>query len=35
MIQLFSIDLEDYHVGDNVFRRPSARAIIIKITLLQ
>ena len=30
MKQLFEIDLKDYNKKDNVFRRPSARAIIIK-----
>ena len=30
MKQLFSIDLKDYHENDAVFRRPSARAIILK-----
>lgn len=30
MRQLFEIDLQDYENGDCVFRRPSARAIIIK-----
>ncbi len=30
MRQLFEIDLKDYKDTDNVFRRPSARAIIFK-----
>ena len=30
MKQLFEIDLKDYKETDTVFRRPSARAIIIK-----
>ena len=30
MKQLFSIDLKDYNPNDSVFRRPSARAIIVK-----
>ena len=30
MKQLFSIDLKDYNEGDSVFKRPSARAIILK-----
>ena len=30
MKRLFEIDLKDYKETDNVFRRPSARAIIIK-----
>ena len=30
MKQLFEIDLKDYNTTDSVFRRPSARAIIIK-----
>lgn len=30
MKQLFEIDLQDYEDGDSVFRRPSARGIIIK-----
>ena len=30
MKQLFCIDLKDYDKGDSVFRRPSARAIILK-----
>ena len=34
MKQLFSIDLKDYNADDNVFRRPSARAIIIKDNLI-
>ena len=30
MKQLFAIDLKDYEEGDRVFRRPSARGIIMK-----
>ena len=30
MKRLFEIDLKDYKNTDSVFRRPSARAIIIK-----
>lgn len=30
MKQLFCIDLKDYDEGDSIFRRPSARAIILK-----
>ena len=30
MKRLFEIDLKDYKESDNVFRRPSARAIIRK-----
>lgn len=30
MKQLFSIDLKDYNEGDSVFKRPSARAVILK-----
>jgi 8-oxo-dGTP pyrophosphatase MutT (NUDIX family) len=30
MEKLFTIDLKDYNESDRVFRRPSARAIIIK-----
>ncbi|WP_175560388.1 hypothetical protein [Butyrivibrio sp. YAB3001] len=31
MKRLFEIDLKDYKKTDSVFRRPSARAIIIKV----
>ncbi len=34
MKQLFLIDLKDYNEKDTVFRRPSARAIIIKDNLI-
>jgi len=34
MKQLFLIDLKDYNEEDTVFRRPSARAIIIKDNLI-
>ena len=30
MRRLFEMDLKDYNDTDNVFRRPSARAIILK-----
>ena len=30
MKQLFEMDLHDYEEGDAVFRRPSARAIILR-----
>lgn len=32
--ELFSIDLKDYNPTDSVFRRPSARAIIIKNNII-
>ena len=32
--ELFSIDLKDYNPNDSVFRRPSARAIIIKNNII-
>lgn len=34
MKELFSIDLKDYKTNDSVFRRPSARAIIIKNNII-
>lgn len=34
MKQLFSIDLKDYKANDFVFRRPSARAIIVKDNMI-
>lgn len=34
MKELFSIDLKDYKPNDSVFRRPSARAIIIKNNII-
>ena len=34
MKELFSIDLKDYNSNDSVFRRPSARAIIIKNNII-
>ena len=32
--ELFSIDLKDYNPNDSVFRRPSARAIIVKNNII-
>lgn len=32
--ELFSIDLKDYNPNDSIFRRPSARAIIIKNNII-
>lgn len=34
MKELFSIDLKDYDPNDSVFRRPSARAVIIKDNII-
>ena len=34
MKELFSMDLKDYNPNDSVFRRPSARAVIVKNNII-